>query len=481
MGNMKIPLPLFLALAMPHATMAATEKVVTLGDSLTFAYEAEFGFQKTLPGVGTVGDGFPSTVKNWIEILSNPAYRGSRFELGARKDIEVSLPFNASFSLYLRQEGNWAIPGLKVDGMRRFVQAQAGFLSLLASDEDFEDFANLLQFSDFNDNLDFSLTDFETQIRTTATRVVIGIGGNDVREIYGTVYDGGSAGSFVDDFVADMTAIIQRVQTLNPAIQVVLVNVPHIGITPQIRESHPYDPVKTGRVSAVLADLNGKLAALATARNIGYADVYTPTLPLLDPANSLCLDGIRFPNTGTTTGTPDEIWLNGEFSANFHPNTNAQTVIANEVLHAFNRQYHTQIAPLSATETLVNLLGKAPAAVDMPFASWMTGFGIASLNANDDSDGDGIPAAVEFATGLNPTLRDSEQITTAISNGMLELAYRTRLPSSGRYTITPVTSANPAGPYSPLPVPVPDASGVSRATLPLGAGPGFLRLQVIAP
>ena len=39
-------------------TSSAADQVVTLGDSLTFAYEAEFGFDLTIQGLGSFGDGF---------------------------------------------------------------------------------------------------------------------------------------------------------------------------------------------------------------------------------------------------------------------------------------------------------------------------------------------------------------------------------------------------------------------------------------
>jgi lysophospholipase L1-like esterase len=470
-----------ISLTLAASSLGADEPVVTLGDSLTFAYEAEFGFQRHLIGLGTVGDGMPATVKNWIEILSDPAYRGSQFALGTRKSISVDLPLNSSFQLFLRQNHNWAIPGLKADGLRKFVQSQATFLELLSDDPDFEILAWILRFSNFDGIADFSLTDLEQQIREQAKRVVIGIGGNDARSIYGTVYNGGSAGKFVEDFVADLADVITRVQTLNPTVQIVLINVPHVGITPNVRESHPYDPLKTGRVSAVLGELNQRLATLAADKHIGYADVYTPTLKLLDPANPLCIDGIPFPNIGTTDGAPNPVWLNGPLSDNFHPNTNAQTVIANAVIHAFNRTYQAEIAPLSATETLVNLLGKDPAAVDMTFVNWMSNFGLANRPTSDDSDGDGIPAGMEFAIGMNPTLRDSESIRTRASAGMLEIRYRTRLPASQRYSLTAVTAETPAGPYAPLPASPPNANGLLQASIPIAATPGFLRLKAEIP
>jgi hypothetical protein len=150
----------------------------------------------------------------------------------------------------------------------------------------------------------------------------------------------------------------------------------------------------------------------------------------------------------------DYVWLNGPISANFHPNTNAQAIVANEIIAAFNTRYHTGIAPLTATEMLGGLLKKTTNQIDMTFAAWMTGFGLTGLTGSDDSDGDGVSATVEFALGLNPTLRDSHKITSALvdNNGIpaLELAYPIRLPVSSHYALAPASSVDLTSPFIPL-------------------------------
>lgn len=469
-----------LGVSLSATLSAATEKVVTLGDSLTFAYEAEFGFKKTIPLVDTYGDGMPATVRNWIEILSSPSYRGDRFDLGERDSIEISLPFNASFDLYFRQKRNWAIPGLKVDGMRRFVQAQASLLDLVSESDQFTTLLTLLSYSDLDPLADFALTDFENQIRSEADRVVVFIGGNDVRGIYGTVYNGGDAGTFNADFISDLSAVLDRIQTLKPGIPIVLANVPHVGITPDIRESRPYDPVKTGRVTTLLQSLNDQLKAIAAARGIGYADVFTPTLRLLNPANPLVLDGITFTNDGTSTGDLAHVWLNGPISANFHPNTNAQAVIANAIVEAFNDRYGSGITPLSTTETLTGLLGKSAAQIDMPIATWLSNYGLTGAPATADSDGDGLPNSLEFAAGLDPTLNDSTQIQTILTSGNLDLAFPKRLTTSPNFTLQAESASVLTGPYSPV-TPALGADGLLHATIPVGDTPGFLRLKATTP
>ena len=204
-------------------------------------------------------------------------------------------------------------------------------------------------------------------------------------------------------------------------------------------------------------------------------------MPLLN-ASPLCVQGIPFANAGSTTGDLNYVWLNGKYSANFHPNTNAQALIANEIIDAFNVRYHTGIAPLTATEMLGGLLGKSAAAIDMPFATWMDGYGLTGLPGSDDSDGDGIPASMEFALGLNPTLNDAHKVRTSLvdngGGGALDLAYPIRLPVSAYYSLTPAYSEDLITPFAPFTVLPPlGADGLAHAVLPLTGSRGFLRLE----
>lgn len=468
---------IFATLATP---VFATEQIVTLGDSLSFAYEAEFGFHKNIVFYGEVGDGMPATVRNWIEIAS--ARRPATFDLGPRDSIHVSIPFNAAFDLFLRQTNNWAIPGLKIHDLRRFMAGEITFNDIIAASPDFAAVATLLSYSDFNQTTDFNVLDLNSQIQNTAERVTIFIGGNDIRGAYGDIYNATGGGTFVADFMADMTAIVDRVQTLKPNVQVVLANVPHVGITPLVQADFPYDAVKTERVSAVLRDLNGQLAALANSRGIGYADIYGATVSMLTAPNKP-IHGVNFiGGSGTANGDLNYVWLNGSLSNNFHPNTNGQALIANEILHAFNKRYDSGIPLLTATEMLVNLSGKTAAAIDIPFATWMTNSGLPGGTAADDSDGDGISAAVEFALGLDPTRNDADYVITGVTANSLDLAYPLRLPSSPHFTLVPESSATLIGGFTPFStLPTVAADGLYHATFPLTGGKGFLRLKATTP
>jgi lysophospholipase L1-like esterase len=464
-------LPLVLACTLLFQSAPANEKCVMLGDSLTFAYEAEFGFRIDLLFFGTFGDGFGPEVRNWVEILNDPLYRKSRFDVGTRSTFSL---LGQTPQLF-RHQYNWALPGLRIDELRSFMAGTTTFRQLVSADPDL---ATLLVLSNLNQDTAYLLSDLQSQIQTSASRLVLFIGGNDVRGVYGSIYNNNAPGSFVPDFLADATEILNRVQAINPNLPIVIVNVPHIGITPDIKTSYPTDPVKTGYVTAVLTDLNNGLAALARQRGLGYADVFTPTLSMLQPG-PLAIHGIPFINGGSTTGNLDFVWLNGEYSANFHPNTNGQALIANEIIDAFNTRYGTGIAPLSATEILSGLHFKSAAQIDMPFATWMDAYGLTGLPQTDDSDGDGTPASVEFALGLNPTLRDSWKVRSKVTAASeFELAYPIRLPVSTRYSLAPAYSPDLTTPFTPFAIlPQLESDGLARARLPVSGGAGFLRLQ----
>jgi hypothetical protein len=474
---MKIWLPL--AAAALLATPANASPCVTLGDSLTFAYEAEFGFRISVPFGDTYGDGFGPQVRNWVEILRDPTYRGSQFDFGGRDTFELDFIIR-SYRLLFRHKNNWALPGLRIFELRDFMEGTLTFEDLVAADPEL---ALLLEFAQFETPAPFELTDLQDQIRNTAERLVFFIGGNDVRGVYGTIYNGGSAQAFIDSYIADATAILDIVQNLNPDLPVVVVNVPHIGITPDIKQGYPTNAIATGRVTTALRELNRRLKEVADARGYGYADVFTPTLPLLSSA-PFSVQGIPFLNSGSTTGSLDYFWLNGEYSANFHPNTHGQALIANEIIDAFNTHYGAGIAPLTATEILGGLIGKSAAQIDMPFTTWMASYGLTGLGSDEDSDGDGIPALVEFGLGLSPLLHDSRKLASGLRDGgsggqVFELAYPMRLTNSPRFALTPAHSPDPFTPFTPIsPAPLPGPDGLARAWLPVvPGGREFFRME----
>jgi len=464
------------------AFSSATE-IITLGDSLTFAYESEFGFQTPdLPGVDSIGDGFdPDEVKNWVEILGQE--RAEYFDLGDREEIAIPL-FFSEIEFFFRQENNWAIPGLTIPQLRSFITGEAGFLELLTENSEFEPFVQLLALTNFTPS-DFALADLESQIQNSSGRLVFFIGGNDIDAIYSNIYDGGDPGTFMSDYLADATAILGRVIELNPNLPIVLVNVPHVGITPNVKARRPTDAIGTPRATAFISDLNRQLAQLATDLDIGYADIFTPTLSLLVDENPFSVYGVPFLNEGVLSSAPnvpDFVWLDGELAQNFHPNTCAQALIANEIICAFNHRYQTAIPILTPSEILVDVLGRTPAEVDMDFDNWANSYSLVNATPTDDGDADQIPAALEFALGLNPLFDDSHKLDFQTDENSLQITYPVRLPSSSHVTLLPQSSDSLEPPFSPLtPIPTRDADNLVRAQLPITDDRGFLRLNATIP
>ena len=185
--------PLFAALAL-SAPLVAQDDIITLGDSLTYAYEGSFAFQFNIPFADPIGDGFdPNEVKNWVEILDDE--RNDDFNLGPRDEFVFSipnpLPFfpDITFNFFFRQEHNWALPGLRVQELREFIEGESDLTEILPALDGFSELASLLAFTNLDPINDFALSDFEDLVTNSTGRFVLFIGGNDLDGIYGTVYN----------------------------------------------------------------------------------------------------------------------------------------------------------------------------------------------------------------------------------------------------------------------------------------------------
>ena len=146
--------PLFAALAL-SAPLVAQDDIITLGDSLTYAYEGSFAFQFNIPFADPIGDGFdPNEVKNWVEILDDE--RNDDFNLGPRDEFVFSipnpLPFfpDITFNFFFRQEHNWALPGLRVQELREFIEGESDLTEILPALDGFSELASLLAFTNLD-------------------------------------------------------------------------------------------------------------------------------------------------------------------------------------------------------------------------------------------------------------------------------------------------------------------------------------------
>jgi len=349
------------AIVLSYAGSSPGEQVLILGDSLSKEYAIEW----LLEGYDDL-----DSIRSWSEILDDR--RNDFFDFGP----DVAAVPHPSNPLLPGHRYNWGLPGGKIT-----------------------DFVDIVRGSSLAERVARSL--LEGYLEDDVERVVIFVGGNDADSVYATAYNTGDISAFTAQFLSDTEEVVDWVLDQNSSLQVVLVNVPHVGATPKVKRENPPDPVLTANATFTFTRLNAGLAQLAEQKDIGYADVFSFTLDLLGPG-PFCIQGIPFSNTGTDSGSLDFIWLSGQFAQDFHPNTNGQALVANAIIDAFNDRYGAIIAPLTTEEILEGLLGKD---ADVSFQDWLSCFGV-SGGAGDDPDGDGMVSLIEFGLGTNPVVAD---------------------------------------------------------------------------
>lgn len=374
-----LPLALASLLACQEPAPAA-DQVLILGDSLSKEYSVEFQFEL-----------YGSSVKNWIEILSQ--LRPDNMDMGEEISAADSddPDYDSARFLWRKALYNWGDPGAKVG-----------------------DFLSIVRGSNSTDAA--TRATIAAQIQNDVERVVIFLGGNDTNSQYSAPYNGtGNWDAFISSFVAGIEEILDWVILQNPNLEYVIVNAPHVGITPKVKDEFPPDSVKTARVTAEYVKLNNALRLLAASKDVGYADIFSETLDLLGP-DPLCIQGVSFQNTGNFFGNLNNVWLDGFFSENFHPNTNGNALIANRILEAFNLQYNSGLKLLTTEEILETLLGKN---ADISYTDWLDCYGLAGTSEN---------YLLHFGLGLDPRRSDPNRLPRwELTPATASLTYRPRL------------------------------------------------------
>jgi lysophospholipase L1-like esterase len=431
------------------STSQARETVLVIGDSLSREYQFEFPVF--------------TEARNWVELLA--VHRPDDFYFGPLESSDLGLLADACdfFSLdnavcnAIGEDGeldryryNWAIPTYSAASYAGDLTGGSLFQGL------FQDLIN----DDFDD----------------VDAVVVFLGGNDIDRVYSSIYNGNTetANSSIGRIEDDLEDIIDFVLRDTPGMPMVLVNVPHVGATPEVKGQYPTDQVKTTRVTAALETLATNLRALAAEKNIGYADILTLTTELL-PDAPYCIGGVPFSNEGTDTGAAEKLWLGGDLSQNFHPNTNGQALLANAIIAGFNEKYMLGIAPFGEMEIVEDLLG-----LPTPLASWAEGFGlpIDQRQAGDDPEGDGLINLIEFALDLDPS-KPSQLPRPVCESSTVRFDYQLRPQACDHISVTPEFSrdlshwqAVPSENIAEFP------DNTYRVTLDK-AGPGtYLRLRI---
>ncbi|MBP7950336.1 MAG: hypothetical protein KA004_11815 [Verrucomicrobiales bacterium] len=394
-----VPL-LALWFAMPAASGADT--LLIIGDSLSKEYLYELDY---------IGGEDADGIKNWNEILDQR--RSQYFEYGPEGDhVDLRL---------IGHEYNWSVPG-----------------------SDADDWWNDYLSAGFPQDELYGIPELEDQLENDAERIVVFLGGNDLRANYGSVYDGSlSTSTFANNLFNDIEDVVNWVlQRRKSGSEVVLVNVPHLGATPSKNDAHPYHPTKTGRVTTALNSVNNRLTTFAQQKNIGLADIYSPTLGLVI-ADQICIGNmpiLRYPPH--SDGNPRYCFLGD----GLHPNMPLQALFAQIIVDAFNTKYNRSIPRITNQEILVNILGFR---ADQQFDDWLGGHGIpnAQRGAASDPEKDGVANLIEYALDLDPAKSDAEKLPQAqwsVAGGQtwLTLTWKLRAQLCPAVTITAQQSGN---------------------------------------
>ena len=352
---------------------AAPVPTLTFGDSLTAEYD-DVELDATWSAVfGSVGieyaqvtvDGWQS--RSWVEILGE--LRPDHFDFGAYTNSATGhgLPRMSGY------EYNWSVPGARASDFRRFVEASIGWPF------------------DPTDALLVALRqEFNSDVQH-AEWIVLWIGSNDIRENYGSLYDGANPAPLVSQIVGDTLAVLDYLRGRNPSARVLLVNLPDLGATPSRKEAHP-DPVRRALAGQVIGQINQQLATAAAARGVALVDANDLTGRLL-AGETFRLGSVALIDAAHPDNEPRHMFTRD----GFHPNTCAQLFFARAVIDAFNGHHQAGIPQITDAEALA-LLGIEPAA---PLAAWLAAHGLPPADWLDRGD-DGLPLMLKFAFGLDP-------------------------------------------------------------------------------
>jgi lysophospholipase L1-like esterase len=434
---------LWLLLCVAPLDQVRSANVVVIGDSVS----AEYEMIPYLPPMENPTDyarisanGWESM--SWVEVLAR--LRGDYFNFGRFKADLPGWP-DLRFSGY---EFNFAIPG--------FLAAQ------------YEDIVTSSLFS--NPQYLLFRSTLQDVLKNQADQVVIWLGANEFRANYGFLADGGAAQPLIDNLSADLKATIEFVQKQRSGLKIVIANLPDLGASPDKRNTQP-DRAKRARVTVATKQANEAIAALAAAKGIAVADVFSQTERLINGVTTYF---------GAVDISPD-LDLDNNPRYHFtrdglHPNTPSQIEVARVMVETLNAAYQTAIPAITDGEAL-KFLHILP---EQPYFDWIKGFAVSEKRMEDDPDRDGLPNIVEMAFDLDPAVRSEWPIVSRIESGRLQITYK---PSSkyGRLVkVVPQRSLD-LRLWTDLPKTEIrlNPNGSQTASLPISGSPAFLRLGVV--
>ncbi|MFM7183003.1 MAG: SGNH/GDSL hydrolase family protein [Verrucomicrobiales bacterium] len=425
-------------------THGAARKILVMGDSQSEEYAFEAGPAPLFSGPDS--NLLNANIRNWIEILA--AERSSDCSFGSYKSSSTGYSD-------IRRGGyayNWSVPAAETGDMVDVIES-----TLLK---------NPWYLTSKNQIID--------QLETEVAYVVIFLGANDVRSIYGDFYNNTVPSGFNSTLVANLKKAVDFVQAEKSSLRIVVVNIPDPGVTPSKIAAHP-DPAKRAAASTRIATLNQSIATMAASEGCALADVMALT-ELIRASGNFYLNGRQFLKAGHLENPPNYLFAKD----GFHPSTVAQALFANAILKAVNTKWNQNIQLLANREILGDVLGLNP---DQPLLDWLSSSG-SSGGVWGNPDGDSDRNLTEFALGMNPSKADtaSPNLFSETRSGQPSLVARfsgarTR---DGYLLVTPQESPSPAGPWTNVPstrylwLP----GGGIEFWLPLSNGRSFLRLAV---
>ena len=426
---------LFVILALLGMAGAATAddrpvQLLPIGDSLT----EEYRFMPPFSAPGS--DPLTANTFNWVEILA--AHRANEISFGSYDSTPGYYGDyrNAGFRY------NFGVPGFTTSDWLAVLNAKP---------------------------LDFSTTGLlRTSTRSSlinrlnnADAAMVFLGGNDLKSDYSGIFHNDDPPPLLDAIVSRLTTIHDWVRGREPGIPIFIATVPDIGATPDIAGNPSYaDPAKRERARARIAAMNGRIMAMAAARNAGVVRVDRLTDAVFDAA-PFHLNGTEFSMVPDRENPP----LHAFTRDGFHPSTVAQALIANEVLLALGR------APIPARELLADILGLDP---DQPFLDWAED--ALPQPAGVGGDTAGIPNLARYLFDLPA---DDFTRPLAWRNGRFE----TLAPHSGRLRFASFAAEESAtmegGQWLPIPGDrlIEHADGTLEIIRP-DAAAGFFRLRI---
>ncbi|MGE9270999.1 MAG: SGNH/GDSL hydrolase family protein, partial [Verrucomicrobiales bacterium] len=377
-------LPLFLLNF--SALSAEPLKIVTIGDSLTDGY-GEVAEIANVPYLSTVVG--PSIYPqpdapsenprsyNWPELLS--IFRSDQASFGIEDswlDLRVA-GFQRNFAIVGTTTLNW------------YYLFESEFWDFGSSDDDFPAAsAYYLTKSSLLEEIE------------TADVVVIFLGGNDLKNDYNDLFNAEDPSIYLDPIFDRLVYLHHAVRAAHASIPIVVATVPDIGATPQIYQTYNV-PLQQEQTRASIAALNEEIFTSFEAESntaVARVDHLTDLVFDLSPFH---LNGTVFTVEGDPYNPPDHLFTKD----NFHPNTAAQGLIANEIITAINSLVSEDraITPFSYRDILRSLLQLDP---DQPYVDWAANFSLPSDSFEADSDGDGLGNGVEMLLGSSPLVAD---------------------------------------------------------------------------